>query len=69
MVLLETPFQAAQDTDGVFHRRFDDIDLLEATRQGTILFEDAVPSQPSLRILFLEYNKLVARLVAWMIGW
>jgi uncharacterized SAM-binding protein YcdF (DUF218 family) len=29
---------------------------------------DAVPSQPSLRILFLEYHKLVARAFLTMIG-
>jgi len=28
-----------------------------------------VPSQPSFRTLFIEYNKLVARLIAWMVGW
>ncbi len=31
------------------------------------LLEDAVPSEPSLRILFLEYHKLIARYVAWML--
>ena len=30
---------------------------------------DAVPSQPSLRSLFLEYNKLLARAVQRMVGW
>jgi len=30
---------------------------------------DAVPSRPSLHILFLEYNKLLARMVAWLAGW
>lgn len=33
------------------------------------VFSDAVPSQPSLRILFLEYNKLLARTVQRMGGW
>lgn len=52
-----------------WHMRRAAFDIAEEAPPGTILFEDAVPSQPSLRILFLEYNKLVARLVAWMIGW
>ncbi|MNE29071.1 hypothetical protein D3C80_1225390 [compost metagenome] len=38
---LETPLQATQDADGVFHRRLGDIDLLEAPRQGPVLLEDA----------------------------
>jgi uncharacterized SAM-binding protein YcdF (DUF218 family) len=33
------------------------------------LIRDAVPSQPSFRILFLEYNKLLARGVQRMVGW
>jgi uncharacterized SAM-binding protein YcdF (DUF218 family) len=33
------------------------------------LIRDAVPSQPSLRILFLEYNKLLARFAQRLAGW
>jgi hypothetical protein len=33
------------------------------------VIRDAVPSQPSLRILFLEYNKLLARTVQRIVGW
>lgn len=33
------------------------------------LIRDAVPSQPSLRMLFLEYNKLLARAVQRLVGW
>lgn len=33
------------------------------------LIRDAVPSQPSLRSLFLEYNKLLARAVLRLAGW
>jgi hypothetical protein len=32
------------------------------------LIRDAVPSQPSFRILFLEYNKLLARAVQRLAG-
>jgi len=30
---------------------------------------DAVASRPSLKTLFIEYNKLVARGAAWLAGW
>ena len=33
------------------------------------LIRDAVPSQPSFRILFLEYNKLLARTGQRLAGW
>lgn len=33
------------------------------------LIRDAVPSQPSLRTLFLEYNKLLARFAQRLAGW
>ncbi|MCY1430065.1 hypothetical protein D9M71_460030 [compost metagenome] len=41
VVRLETPFQAAQDTNRVLHRRLGHIDLLEAPRQRPVLLEDA----------------------------
>lgn len=52
-----------------WHMRRAAFDLAEESPRGTVIFEDAVASRPSLRILFLEYNKLLARLVAWMMGW
>jgi hypothetical protein len=44
-------------------------DIAEEAPEGTVIVQDAVVSRPSFRILFLEYNKLVARLLAWAIGW
>ena len=41
MVRFKTPLEPAQDTDGVFNRRLGHVDFLEATRQGTVFFEDA----------------------------
>jgi hypothetical protein len=41
MVLLEARLQALEDVDGFLHGRLDHVDLLEATRQGRILLEDA----------------------------
>ena len=52
-----------------WHMRRAAFDLAEELPPRTIMVRDAVPSRPSFRILFLEYNKLVARLLAWAIGW
>ena len=52
-----------------WHMRRAIFDLAEEAPKGTVIVEDAVVSRPSFRILFLEYNKLVARLLAWTIGW
>ncbi len=41
VVLLEAGLQALEDLDRLLHRRLDDVDLLEAPRQRTVLFEDA----------------------------
>ncbi len=34
-----------------------------------IIIEDAVPSHPSIKVLFIEYNKLLARIAAWLVNW
>ncbi|MBA4355245.1 MAG: hypothetical protein C0409_11195, partial [Novosphingobium sp.] len=52
-----------------WHMRRAIFDLAEAAPKGTVIVQDAVVSRPRFRILFLEYNKLVARLLAWTIGW
>lgn len=52
-----------------WHMRRAIFDLADEAPKGTIIIQDAVVSRPSFRILFLEYNKLVARLLAWAIGW
>ncbi|MNN19650.1 hypothetical protein D3C81_1329000 [compost metagenome] len=41
VMAFETPLQAAQNANGVFHRRLRHIDLLETPGQGTVLLEDA----------------------------
>ena len=41
VVLLEARLQTLQDVDRFLHRRLNDVDLLEATRQGRVLLEDA----------------------------
>jgi uncharacterized SAM-binding protein YcdF (DUF218 family) len=56
-----------------WHMRRAAFDLSAEAPTNVIIVEDAVPSRPSFRILFIEYNKFVARLVAWagasLIGW
>lgn len=56
-----------------WHMRRAAFDLSAEAPTNLIIVEDAVPSKPSFRILFIEYNKYVARLVAWLgaraIGW
>src|SRR5690606_11699924 len=41
VMLLEAPLQAAQDTDGVFDRRFGYVHLLESPRERAIFLEDS----------------------------
>lgn len=52
-----------------WHMRRAAFDLAVAGPHGLVIVEDAVPSRPSLKILFLEYHKLLARVFAWSIGW
>lgn len=52
-----------------WHMRRAAFDLAAAGPRGLVIVEDAVPSQPSMRVLFVEYNKALARLVAWAVNW
>lgn len=52
-----------------WHMRRATFDLWVTAPRGMTIVRDAVPSRPSLKILFLEYNKLLARMVAWLAGW
>ncbi len=51
-----------------WHMRRAALELRRTAPQGVTIIEDAVPSQPSFKILFLEYHKLLARLVARAVG-
>jgi len=44
-------------------------DLKIAGPKGLVIIEDAVPSRPSMKVLFVEYNKFIARVTAWLVGW
>lgn len=52
-----------------WHMRRAAMELGAALPGDVVLILDAVPSQPSLRILFLEYNKLLARALQRLAGW
>jgi len=51
-----------------WHMRRAAFDLWLAGPKGLVIIEDAVRSKPSMKTLFLEYNKLLARILAWMVG-
>lgn len=52
-----------------WHMRRAAYDLASAAPEGTVIVEDAIPSRPRFRTLFLEYHKLVARRIASLAGW
>lgn len=52
-----------------WHMRRAAFDLAVVAPHGLVIVEDAVPSHPSFRMLFVEYNKYCARLIAWLAGW
>ncbi|BEU99332.1 YdcF family protein [Novosphingobium olei] len=52
-----------------WHMRRAAFDLRIAGPKDLVIVEDAVRSRPSFKILFMEYNKLIARLIAWAAGW
>ena len=47
-----------------WHMRRAAFELRRAAPAGLVVIEDAVPSRPSLRTLFVEYHKLLARRIA-----
>ena len=52
-----------------WHMRRAAFDLKVAGPKGLVIVEDAVPSHPSMKMLFIEYNKFLARIGAWLVGW
>jgi uncharacterized SAM-binding protein YcdF (DUF218 family) len=52
-----------------WHMRRAAFDLKVAGPKDLVIVEDAVPSHPSMKMLFIEYNKLVVRSLAWLVGW
>lgn len=52
-----------------WHMRRAAFDLAVAGPKGLVIVEDAVPSHPSMKELFVEYNKFVARVLAWLVNW
>ncbi len=52
-----------------WHMRRAAFDLAVAGPKGLVIVRDAVRSKPSMKTLFIEYNKLLARIAAWAAGW
>jgi len=52
-----------------WHMRRAAFDLAMAAPGGVEILPDAVPSRPSLKTLFIEYHKLIVRVLAWLAGW
>jgi len=50
-----------------WHMRRAELELKSALPAGVTVIDDAVPSKPSPRILFLEYNKLLASFVSQLV--
>ena len=51
-----------------WHMRRAVADLEKAISTGITIIPDAVPTQPTLRMLFLEYNKMLARVALRAVG-
>jgi uncharacterized SAM-binding protein YcdF (DUF218 family) len=51
-----------------WHMRRAAYDLRMAVADGTVVTEDAVATRPTFAMLFLEYNKYVARRIAGLVG-
>jgi uncharacterized SAM-binding protein YcdF (DUF218 family) len=51
-----------------WHMRRAALDLAQVAPAGLTVIEDAVPTRPSFHVLFLEYHKLLARLVQRVLG-
>jgi hypothetical protein len=52
-----------------WHMRRAQFDLSVAVPRGVEILPDAIPSRPSMKTLFIEYHKLLARIAAWLAGW
>lgn len=52
-----------------WHMRRAAFDLWLAGPKKLVIVKDAVRSHPSMKTLFIEYNKLLARIMAWSVGW
>ena len=52
-----------------WHMRRASMELRRVMPGDILIYNDAVASRPSMRILFLEYNKLLASWLASLINW
>lgn len=61
-------FRSVRLVTNDWHMRRAAFDLRQVLPAGVTLVQDAVPSRPTLRTLFLEYHKMIARRLAVLWG-
>jgi uncharacterized SAM-binding protein YcdF (DUF218 family) len=66
--IAENKFRSVRLVTTDWHMRRAAMELSAAIPDDVVLIRDAVPSQPSLRTLFLEYHKLLARTGQRLVG-
>ena len=64
--LAKNDFKTVRLVTTDWHMRRAAFELDRTKPEGVTVIRDAVPSEPSLRILFLEYHKLLARQLFWV---
>lgn len=64
--LARNRFRSVRLVTSDWHMRRAAYELQRAKPEGVRVIEDAVPTQPSFRILLLEYHKFLARRVSWV---
>ena len=62
--LEEKEFRSVRLVTSDWHIRRTALDLERATGGKVVILEDAVPTDPTFGMLFLEYHKLLARRLA-----
>jgi uncharacterized SAM-binding protein YcdF (DUF218 family) len=66
--IADNKFRSVRLVTTDWHMRRAAMELGGLLPRDVALIRDAVPSEPSLRILFVEYNKLLARAVLRLVG-
>lgn len=61
--IAKNKFRSVRLVTSDWHMRRAALDLSQVAPDGVDVVEDAVPTRPTFKVLFLEYHKLLARLV------
>lgn len=64
--LADRKFRSVRLVTSDWHMRRAVLELEKVRPQGVEIVADAVATQPSFNILFLEYHKLIARRLSWL---